>query len=60
MEGKRGVQKVPQIQKVWAALGGVYLPGADPAPNTDEGERAMMGWIYFAQDVAPGRILLWE
>jgi hypothetical protein len=43
------------------ALEDVYLPGADPTtPKTDEGERAMLGWIYFAEEVAPGRILLWE
>jgi len=56
-ERVRGVQKVPQIQKVRAALGDMYLPGADPAPKTDESERAMMGWIYFAEEVALGRIL---
>jgi hypothetical protein len=62
-ERESGVQKVSQIQKVHAAaaaLGDMYLPGADLTPKTDEGGRAMMGWIYFAEDVAPGRILLWE
>jgi hypothetical protein len=48
---------VPQIQKVRAVLGDVNLPGADPTPKTDEGGRTMMGWIYFAEHVAPGRIL---
>jgi len=59
-ERERGVQKVSQIQKVRAVLGDVYLPGADRAQRTDEGEKAMMGWIYFAGEMAPGRILVAE
>jgi hypothetical protein len=55
---ERGLQKVSQIQRVRVARGGVCLPAADPTPKTDEGERAMLGWIYFAEEVAPGRILL--
>jgi hypothetical protein len=53
---------MPHTQKVRAALGDGHLwEGPEEVlPKMDEGERAVMGWIYFAEEVAPGRNLLRE
>jgi len=57
-EPEHGVQEVPHSPKAHVALGEGYLVEPDPSPKTDE--RAVMDWIYFAESVAPGRILLQE
>jgi hypothetical protein len=59
-EPEHGVQKVPHTLKEPVALGDGYLVEPDPSPKTDDGERAVMDWIYFVESVGPGRILLRE